>query len=200
MDYTPDHLTREQKRLELIHFVAGDLDAQDEHLAERIVDSFCQLTPPKDPPVLMHLINLYDFGARGGDTRKPGNLRLNWKKLFGELGDIVLNATGAIAVPLLIPFAALSLWNKLWSHSSIPLSREHATALYAMWQGRDTNNRIGETNAHEKTGLLFQLYQWPSIELHAFTLILRDLESLQCIERKVGDSIWLREWVKTTYS
>lgn len=200
MDYIPDFSSKERKRLELIRLVANDLDAQDKHLAEYIVDSFCHLTPPKDAPVLIHYITLYDSGASGGDTRKPGNLRLNWKKLFGELGDIALNTVSAIAIPSLIPFAALSLWNTLWIHSNIPLSREHATTLYAMWQGRDTHNRISETDAQEKTGLLFQLYQWPPMELNVFSSILRDLVRLECIERKERDSIWLREWVKTTYS
>ncbi len=198
MEHTPDNTRLKEKREELIQLVADVISERDKVIASQIVDSFCSLTPPQDPPVVMHLITMTSRGYDGGESRKPGNLRLNWRKLLADSPDICLNIAGVVTTPYLVPFAALSLWNKLRGHSAIQLSKEHATVLYAMWQGRDTNNRIANSQAFEKAGVLFCIYQWPPLNKHAFEHILVELERIECIECE-DDSIWLRESVKTTY-
>lgn len=200
MDYTPDHTAQEAKRQELIATAAKTLGTEDPELAARFVDAFCQLTPPLKPPMLMHMITAQHGGHRGGQTRKPGNLRLNWRRLLGEFGDLSLTVASAVAVPPLIPFAALSLWNKLWTHSTIALSREHATALVAMWHRRDENHRIHRTKAHDEVNALFTVFTWPLLDAAAFAALLNELVALDCIELKDSDQIWLREWVQTTYN
>lgn len=198
MEHTPDNTRLQEKRDELIQLVADVIGERDKVMASQIVDSFCSLTPPQDPPVVMHFITMNSRGYDGGESRKPGNLRLNWRKLLADSPDIGLNIAGVVATPYLVPLAALSLWNKLWGHSAIQLSKEHATVLYAMWQGRDTKNRIANSQAFEKAGVLFSVYQWPSLDKHAFEHILVELERIECIECE-DESIWLCEWVKTTY-
>jgi hypothetical protein len=197
MEYTQDNTRLEEKRKELIQLVA-EIVGENNKVASQIVDTFCSLTPPQDPPVVMHFITMNSGGYDGGESRKPGNLRLNWRKLLADSPDIGLNIAGVVATPYLVPLAALSLWNKLWGHSTIPLSKEHATVLCAMWQGRDTENRIENSQAFEKAGVLFSLYQWSSLNKQAFDQILVDLEGIECIECE-DKSIWLREWVKITY-
>jgi hypothetical protein len=198
MKLKPDNDALNAKRTELIETTVKLLPARDSNLAERIVDSFCRLTPPEDPPIVMTYTTLRSGGYHGGESRKPGNLWLNWRKLFGELGDVVLNTVGAMATPWLIPFAALSLWNKLWAHATITLSREQAAALFAMWHRCNDDHRILRSLAYDETVALFTVFQWPALDLATFNGLLGELESIDCIEVS-PERIWLREWVKTTY-
>jgi hypothetical protein len=198
MSYTPDNEAMERKRSELIGEVAKLLDPRDAKVAERVVDHFCRMSPPMDPPMLMHMITLDRGGRGGGQSRKPGNLALNWKRLRGESADLVLTAAGVIAVPWLIPFAALSIWNKFWTHATIELTKEQGASLCAMWHRCDNEHHIARSAALAETNQLFQVFEWPPLSEEAFTNILRDLEHLQCIE-VTDQKIWLREWVQTTY-
>lgn len=196
---TPNTAAMSEKRDSMVAEVAKLLDEKDAHLAARLVDAFCALTPPKDPPITWHLITAHSGGLRGGETRKPGNIRFNWRKLYQELGDMVLNTAGAIAVPVLIPFAALSLWNKFQAHATIPLSREQATAIFAMWHRKDANHKIGKARALEEINVLLAVFKLPSLDHGELDVILRDLAALDCIEVAADGQIWLREWVSTSY-
>jgi hypothetical protein len=131
------------------------LGSESREVAARVVDAFCRITLPQDPPVPLEYITADHGGSRGGQTRKPGNIFLNWRKLLSEFGDVVLTVAGATSVPKLIPFAALSIWNKLWSNSAISLAPEQATALLAMWHRRDGNNRIERTTAYQEINMRF---------------------------------------------
>ncbi len=188
----------ESKRAELIDDVSKMLDPKDAQLAATIVERYCRLSPPLDPPFLTHLVTISHGGSGGGDTRKPGNLSLNWKRLSGEFGDVVMNGAAAVAVHWLIPFAALSLWNKLWTHSSIELTKEQAASICAMWHRCDENNKITISKAFDEVNELFKVFSWPPISREAFKLVLNDLQNLRCI-KITDETIWLREWVQTTY-
>jgi len=111
-----------------------------------------------------------------------------------------LNTAGAIAVPVLIPFAALSLWNKFCAHSTIPLSREQATAIFAMWHRKDANHKIKKPRALEEINVLLAVFKLPALDDGELDVILRDLVALDCIELNADGEIWLREWVSTSYS
>jgi hypothetical protein len=198
MSYTPDNEAMDRKRSELVGEVAKMLDPRDAKVAERVVDHFCRMSPPMDPPRLMHMITLDQGGRGGGHSRKPGNLALNWKRLRGDFGDLVLTAAGVVAAPWLIPFAALSIWNKFWTHATIDLTKEQGASLCAMWHRCDNDHRISRSAALAETNQLFQVFKWPPLSDDSFSDILRDLERLQCIE-VTDEEIWLREWVQTTY-
>jgi len=147
------------------------------------------------------MITIHSQGARGGRSRKPGNLWVNWRKFASDFGDLSLTVASVAVEPKLIPLAALSIWNKIWSHSSIELTREHATVLYAMWQGRNNENKLTETDAFQKSGLMFQLNGWPALAQQQFDSIIEDLEQIKCIEKDSSDgTIWLRECVKKIYT
>jgi hypothetical protein len=201
MKYTKDENSLNEKRAELIQIATGVLDPRDAQVAARIVDSFCAMSPPLDPPEFMGMITIYSHGENGGRTRKLGNLCLNWRKLAADFGDLSLTVAGTVAEPWLIPFAALSIWNKVSTHSSIELSPNHATVLYAMWNGRNSNNELTEVDAFEKSAVVFKLNNWPMLAKPTFETIIADLESLKCIERrKPKRMIWLREGVQQTYA
>jgi len=196
-----DNTALKAKRAELVSAATVALGPDNSKLAERLVEAFCSLSPPEQQAgPLYDLVTAHSGGYRGGETRKSGNLRLNWKRLCGEFGDIALNAAGAIAAPWLIPFAALSLWNKFWTHATIPLTKEQASSLFAMWTHCDDRHRIPTGKGLDETNSLFTVFRWPALTADDFTAILDSLEHLDCIEHdKDEQSIWLREWVKSTY-
>jgi len=200
MEYTPDYEARDDKRAELIAECRTMLGDGHSELANRIVDAFCTINPPQDPPMMIEMITANHGGFGGGRSRKPGNIVLNWRRLVRDSSDLVLTGAGAAASPWLIPFAALSIFNKLWTHSSVELTREQASCLFAMWNHCGTDHRISSDEAFAECSALFAVFKWPTLERDAFDAILRDLECLRCIERPDDDTIWLREWVRTRYS
>lgn len=187
-----------QKREELLAEARALLDQQDSGFAEHLVDAFCQLSPPLWKMPDMQLVTLHSGGLRGGETRKLGNLQFNWRRLVGESPDMILTLIGTLAVPALFPLAALSLWNKYVIHSSVTLSREQATALFAMWTRRDRKNRISRSDALNAVNDLVAVFKLPSVDADEFSITLNDLVHLKCIEID-ADVVWLREWVSTKY-
>ncbi|MCU8818496.1 MULTISPECIES: hypothetical protein [Klebsiella pneumoniae complex] len=146
----------------------------------------------------MEYITVNSSGRRGGKSRKLGNFVLNWRRLFNDLPDLVLTAAGVAAEPKLVFFEALSIWNKIWCHSTIELTPEHATVLYALWQGRDESNKIKRDDALAKSGIKFNFYGMQELEAMSFDDIINDLIKMRCIE--VNDNIiWLRERVRGKY-
>ena len=199
MEYTPDIIAQDRKREELI-FIArselGEISAK----AAFVVDNFVRLSPPQDPPILMHMVVAKRGGHDGGMSRKPGNIRLNWRRLFMDSPDLILTGAGAIATPWLIPLAALSIFIKVWTHSAVSLSKEHAASLFAMWHRCDANRKIPINNAINYVNELFDVYSWPQIDEPQFRKILSDLAEIECITIDATGEVWLREWVQKSYS
>lgn len=182
MSGTSNEKALSNKRASHVADVEQLLDPKDAHLASRDVDAYCELTPPIDPPLLMHHITLKSGGLHGGESRKPGNLRFNWRKLTSEFADMVMNTVGVISVPHLIPFAALSIWNRFWTHATVQLSREQSTALFAMWHRKDADHKIDINKAFMETNELPQVFRLPLLNKSEFAVILSDLVTLDCVE------------------
>lgn len=188
---------QKEKKDEIISIV-HELFTDNDKVAIYLVDSFCRLTPPEKEKFVVEYITVNSSGRRGGKSRKLGNFVLNWRRLFNDLPDLVLTAAGVAAEPKLVFFAALSIWNKIWCHSTIELTPEHATVLYALWQGRDESNKIKRDDALAKSGIKFNFYGMQELVAMSFDDIINDLIKMRCIE--VNDNItWLRERVRGTY-
>ena len=198
MIYTPDNEAMDAKREELLTLVHGELGGLESH-AESLLDSFVSLSPPQDPPPMMALVVANQGGRRGGRTRKPGNIWLNWRKLIRESPDLVLTGAGSIAEPWLGVLAALSTFNKMWAHASIELRKEQAACLVAMWPRCDERCRIPRAAAYSSCKELFSVYQWPEPSDDQLGELISELEVLRCVESKPEDIIWLRERVRVSY-
>ena len=199
MSLTPDLDAKTKQRDELVSMTRTELKSLSA-FAEILVDRFASISAPQYPPMQMDLITVRQGGRKGGQTRKPGNIRLNWRKLLCETPDFVLTGAGSIDHPWLIPLAALSILTKLWAHARVELTKEQATCLVAMWHRCDNTHRIAFNKAYESSIELFSVYKWPAITLEQFSAILLDLEQLRCLKNTKNSSIWLREWVCKTYS
>lgn len=199
MEYAPDIEAMERRRAELVAVAEELLGSTHCQQAECMVDAFCHLSPPFDPPATMELILVSNGGRRGGHTRKPGNITLNWRNLMRDVPDMALVAAGSVASRWIIPLAALSMFNKLWSHAQIELSKEQATCLCAMWHRCDESHYIDHREALEASRDLFVVFGWPGPCEAVFASVIADLKKIRCIEIKSDDKIWLREWVRIKY-
>ncbi len=193
-----DDTSQDEKAKELSVIAANILPIDivgREEIAATLVSIFCQITPP-EYETSFHLITLDSRG--GGISRKPGNIVLNWRRLFTSIPNIVLTGVGAVALPWLWPFAVLAIWNEVWGQSKIELSQRHGIAIAAMWENRSNKQRIGKSEALTHINDKLTEYGYPEMVEKEFCKIIADLEEMQCIETD-GDEIWLREWVKRAY-
>ena len=115
------------------------------------------------------------------DSRKPGNLTLNWSSALELTTGAALTIVGLAAVPLLLPLAALNISAVAWKATAKDISPEHALALVTMWQHRDGQDSIAEDDAYEL--LKQQLAQWDlrAVLSREFGDILDDLAELHCV-------------------
>ena len=197
MEYSPDHDSQRQKHDELI-CVANDT-LGDTVLAVRVVDALCRLSPPMNPPVVIEMMTVHSMGARGGRSRKPGNLLINMRALASEFGDAGLAAATGAVDHRLIPLAALSIWNKLWAHAKVDLTAEQASLVYAMWLQREDGNLVSRNDAYEMCKIVYANNGLPKPSFAAFENAINCLIEIRCIEWHKSGKIWLREWVRCTY-
>ena len=201
MSHTPDNAAREAKEKEieaLLSTFAEGCPSLDPRQTQQLIGTFVTITPPLLPPVVLKLLTISELGQGGGDTRKPGNITLNWRKLLELVPDVTLAGAGAAGSPWLIPFAALYVWMRLWNAASVSLEEEDAFIVYSLWIHRNGENKISEEDAFLRTETLAKKAGRPAIKKEAFTKIINKLLSLECVEMEKG-VIWLREWVRIKY-
>lgn len=173
--------------------------ARREDLAEEIIRIFVNLTPPESPPTIMENITISSGGLRGGYSRKPGNLVMNWEKLLKLVPDLVISLVGFSGPVWLIPFVGLHVWSTLWSESKVELDPNHAMALLAMWQNKDEKNKISEQDAFTAVNRYLSESGMRTITDRQFAAVIDQLAALDCVKLEEG-VIWLREWVNTSYT
>jgi hypothetical protein len=199
MEY--DVLALTQKRDEVLNLareareetVAFDTDA-----AAAVLGAFVELTPPEKPEYVFHLITMNSF-AQDAESRKPGNLFLNWRKLIDIVPDTTIAAAGATAAPAwLLPFIALYVWNKLWCGAKETLTKDEATIIMALWKHRSGKSTIGEDEGFTRTNEVRLRQGLRTLRRNIYDQAIDRLLRMHCIEMNEG-VIWLREWVRITY-
>lgn len=190
------------KRNELIATAisaASRLPAGQQVNAARCVDAFAKLRPPKSPELTIELITVLASGRRGGHSRKPGNIVLNWRKLMDIVPDITIAAAGSLSCQAwLIPFVGLYLWNKLLRGAEEPLSDAEATTILALWQCKDPHYRISEEQGFAKTAEVRSALALPLLDRAEYTMAVNRLLAIRCIDMKAG-VIQLQERVTIEY-
>lgn len=138
-------------------------------------------------------------GCIGGRSRKLGNVVVNIRRLVGDFGDIGLAAAAGASSAHLIPFAAMLIWSKIWANSSVQLTREQASLVYAMWISREMECVVSRREAFEMCRLVYTNNSLPAPTQELFECTLSDLVSLGCIELQESGNIRLCEGVCNTY-
>lgn len=201
MDYTPDNAALSAKRSEIEMLLASLGTVQKTLTAEqseRLIESFMTISPPLNPPIVATFTVMSQLGRGGAKSRKPGNIRLNWRRLFELVPDVTLAGAGTAEAQWLVPFAALYIWMKLWKAATVSINENDAFVLYSLWHHRNDKVRIPEDEAYSNIKALAKTHSLPIFEREIFDQSINKLLSLECIELNAG-VIWLREWVSIKY-
>lgn len=199
MEYDHDALESKRQQIERIAQEAAKLlGVADDVDSDAVANALARLTPPEVPEMTMSLItvnSLYD----GGQSRKLGNIYLNWKKLMAIVPDATIAGAGAATAPTwMIPFIALYIWNKLWCSTEEKLTENEAFAISALWTHRNAENKITTAEGFSRTNELRSRNGRPKLNRKRYDDALARLLRMHCI--KITDGIiWLREWVRMQY-
>lgn len=204
MEYDED--AARAKRAQLVAHAAlglvGEMLSEDARC--RLVDAFARVTPPEVPEITIGLVtitSLYD--SPKASSRKPGNVLLNWRKLLDVVPDVTLAGLGAATLPVAPQVAAalagLYIWNKVWRGTVEELSDVEAVTILALWEHKNDENKIPEQEGFTRTNEVRSRYALPPLTEKQYVFAVNRLVSLNCVEIEEG-IIWLREWVRKSYS
>lgn len=116
-------------------------------VAEYLLSGFARITEPQYDTTVSYITL---DGRGGGVSRKPGNLVLNWRKLFDTSPDVAVAAAGfGAAGPFVRGLIGLYIWNKVWRSMEEPISALEASVIEGLWCGRAGRKLIPEAEALE---------------------------------------------------
>ena len=202
-----DERAAEAKRQELRQIAATshEILRLPADVQERILTAFSRVAPPEEgeSEFTIGWITIDSIHSEPkANSRKPGNILLNWPKLIDIVPDISLAGLGAATLPIAPAIAAvlagLYVWNKVWRGSIEEFSDVEAITILALWQNRDARNEIVESEGMKKTNELRETYALPSLSSTQFARAIDRLVAIDCIEVKNG-VVWLREWIRVKY-
>lgn len=160
---------------------------------ERVLGDFATVQSPE----YLYVSELITLDSKGGGTsRKPGNIVLNWRRLFDLVPDVGVAAVGGIGHDsFVVALIALYVWNKVWRGSETPLSDAEASVIEALWRKDGRARTVSSDEAFELTNELRRARSADELTRSGFEAAISVLSSMQCVE-VTDDSIWLREWVR----
>lgn len=163
-------------------------------VAQYMFDHFATVTEPKSEGD-MQLITAAGLG-RPAVSRKPGNILLNWRKLFDTSPDVLVAVAGAGAGgPFVRGLIGLYVWNRIWRGVEEPISEVEASVIESLWCGRAARKRIPEDVAFGIVNDARAQYGLDQLSRAEFTAAIDRLVELRCVELNDGE-VWLREWVR----
>jgi len=164
---------------------------------EQLLMAFCRVQKPEERHMIEFIVMKSD-GRKGGVSRKPGNITLNWRMLFGALPGIALTGVGVTSNSWILIFGALVIWKDLYATAKVELDPEHAIAMNVMWNNHDGKKRISEDEARSLTNEALDKFDLNQVSKSTFAGIIDDLSNSGCIELSNGE-IWLREWIQRSW-
>lgn len=201
-----DEAAAEAKRNELRELVAvsSTPSTLPANVRERVLAAFSRVTPPEEPETTIGLVTISSlYRTPKAESRKPGNVVLNWQKLIDIVPDISLAGLGAATLPvspvIASLLAGLYVWNKLWRGSVEEFSDVEAVTILALWQNRNSENKINEQDGFAKTNELRATYSLPPLSQAQYAAAINRLVEIDCVELE-GGVVWLREWVRVKYT
>jgi hypothetical protein len=166
--------------------------SKDPKFLAEVIDRFAKI---EEPPITLRMIVLHKDWEEGAESRKPGNILLNWRSLFDSTQNLAFAGAGAATDRWLIPFAALLAWKEVRKLTHIRIEARHAVALEVMWANRNSDNRVQKARALELLNKKLAEYKKDQAQDPEFEQILDALKALRCIEIE-SETIWLREWMR----
>ncbi len=205
---------KRQEIFEIIKETVATYHSNPNELALKIFDNFFEITPPKieiykigpkenyykhDSFCCFFMTLISDkLGPREVKSIKPGNILLNWKKILECIPESIITTVHSIAVPWLIPLAALAVLIKLLQISTIKLDERYAAAIWTMWQYKDENNSIEKDKILELVNKELSKFDRKEMTEEELNSILNVLEKIKCI-RQIENKYFFNETINIKY-
>lgn len=183
----------------LKNFLVSDTDC--EEIENLLYESGClTITPPKEKSVLIHWLNIDPLDEyKKGNSIKPGNIIVNFKKLICELPEIIpalkdiSNDDNVVKVCTII-----KLLKVLVGLCTVKIEMEHAIIIYSLWNHYNENHKISVEDRYECANSLCRQIFEKEFTWEQYLKVLDDLEKLHCIEFN-EDGLWLCESISVKY-
>lgn len=188
--------------IEYINSVELNYESDDYSLVYKdlVSSGFLQITPPEEEPPKMHMLTMDSLkNFQKGNSIKPGNIRLNIRKLIDTIPNVVEMAISiATNIPVLQICSALNIWKALREVLTVEITKEQAFVIVALWKNCNQKQKITLEDGYKATNALCERFSEPKITNIKYNHTIDSLINLQCIELNEG-IIWLREWVSKKY-
>lgn len=180
----------------------GENDINSEDIMRYFIESDGLLiTPPQQEPFLMHMLTVDSLrNYNKGESIKPGNIRLNIRRLIKYLPDITAT-TVVIAMdsPILKVCAALNIWKMIRDVATVEITKEQAITIIALWENCNQQQRIAIEQGFECVKSLYKQIEKSECTWEQYIKLINDLEKIGSLELD-NQGIWLREWVSKRYT
>lgn len=142
------------------------------------------ITAPQQEPILMHMLtvdSLRNFNK--GESIKPGNIKLNIRRLIEHLPDITV-ATVEIAtdIPILKVCAALNIWKMLRDVATVEINREQAITIIALWENCNQQQRITLEQGFDCVKSLYRQIEETECTWEQYIKTINDLEKIDSLK------------------
>jgi hypothetical protein len=194
-------MTKEQKHDELVEWIIKIVPSLSgkRDVASYVVERFSRISEPPEENYMEMIVLGSGSGIGGGRSRKPGNVVLNWKRLFLDTPEHILTILGAASSNYLIPLAALAVWNKVRGITRVDLTENQAIIIAALWDLRDDNNYVDGANLLNEINNYIANSVARQFTQKELDQILRELSGMKAIELTTEGKVWLREWVQKPF-
>lgn len=191
---------KETELIKIIDTVTNESSLDSSLLFENFKKNCISITPPEEEPPMMQFLTIDSLkNYKSGQSIKPGNIKLNIKKLINTLPAIVETSVGILYdIPILQVCAALTLWKTLCNIFTVEITREQAIVLVALWKNCDVSHYINLSNGFDAVNTLYQKLDDCTMNQTIYNRIIDQLINLECIE-VINEKIWLREWISQKY-
>lgn len=209
---SPDQARYEKKCVEVLKLVRQGLPAsatQADNTISTLMTSFISIRPPvvwlerqqnREETEGYELVKVRT-GLEGvhGTTRKPGNLLLNWQRLFDVAPDVTIAAAGLAGPKWLVPFIALYVWNKLWAGTEVVIGEKEAVVLWSLWRHAGRRKSVSEEEGYDTVQQFVRANSLKPISEQEYHQAITNLLRMRCIDMNEG-IVHLRENVLIEYT
>ncbi len=159
------------------------------------------ITPPQQEPPMMHMLIIDSLSSYNkGESIKPGNVKLNIRRLVESLPGLTEAVVGiAMDITILKVCAALNIWKMLRDITTIEITKEQAIAVVALWDNCNQQQRITLEKGFECFKSLYENIETSNCTWEQYIKLISDLEKIGSLEVD-RNGIWLREWVSKRYT
>lgn len=198
----------ENKKTEIVSIIerTNDLLEERDISSEDTMKCFLEsggllITPPQQEPVIMHMLTMDSLkNYNKGESIKPGNIKLNIRRLVGHLVGITEATVGiAMDIPILKVCAALNIWKMLRDITTVEITKEQAITIIALWENCNQQQRITLDKGFECVKSLYEQIEKDEYTWERYIQLIDDLEKIDSLELD-DNGIWLREWVSKKYT